>query len=84
MRAGDYALARKGTWAKVISISAVESEQTVYNFEVEEDHDYFVGATALLVHNGLCFSGSGPTPGVIAITGDSATGAWPIIIRPVG
>jgi hypothetical protein len=52
MRAGDYALARKGTWAKVISITAVESERTVYNFEVEANHDYFVGLAGLLVHNG--------------------------------
>jgi hypothetical protein len=35
----------------------LEDQQTVYNFEVEDDHDYFVGKAGLLVHNdGPCFS----------------------------
>jgi hypothetical protein len=54
IKPGDLVLGRKGTWTKVIAVSPVENEQTVYNFEVEDNHDYFVGVAGILVHNGLC------------------------------
>jgi hypothetical protein len=54
LRTGDLILNVKGTWTKVTAISRVEDERTVYNFEVEENHDYFVGSIGLLVHNGPC------------------------------
>jgi hypothetical protein len=50
----DSVLTRKGTWTKVIAIAPVENEQTVYNFEVEDNHDYFVGYAGILVHNTFC------------------------------
>jgi len=51
--------AKGGPPAKVTEISAVENEQTVYNFEVEDNHDYFVGPGELLVHNaGTCAFGN--------------------------
>ena len=59
LRAGDLVLNVKGTWTKVTAISNVDNTQTVYNFEVEDDHDYFVGQTGLLVHNaGTCAFGN--------------------------
>jgi RHS repeat-associated protein len=54
MQAGDLLLTAKGRWVKVLSVTPF-GEGTVYNFTVEKDHDYFVGATGFLVHNvGLC------------------------------
>jgi RHS repeat-associated protein len=54
LNVGDAILTRKGTWTKVTAISRLEREETVYNFEVEGNHDYFVGAVGILVHNDLC------------------------------
>jgi hypothetical protein len=50
-----------GWWvAKVIVITSISSQQTVYNFGVDEDHDYFVGTEGILVHNSYFFwSGKG-------------------------
>ena len=54
MRAGDLVLDLKGEWHKVVSVKPLEGLQTVYNFEVDDNHDYFVGTTGFLVHNDLC------------------------------
>jgi hypothetical protein len=52
---GDLVFTAKGQWHKVQSIAALPEQQTVYNFEVEGNHDYFVGASGILVHNAtLC------------------------------
>jgi hypothetical protein len=51
IKVGDSVLTKKGAWSKILFVSTVEEEQTVYNFEVEGNHDYFVGATGVLVHN---------------------------------
>jgi RHS repeat-associated protein len=48
---GDLVLNRMGTWTEVKSSSPVDEVQTVYNFEVEDNHDYFVGRLGLLAHN---------------------------------
>ncbi len=40
-----------GSWRKIESVSRVEGQETVYNFTVDNDHDYFVGETGFLVHN---------------------------------
>jgi hypothetical protein len=37
----------------VVSITPVEGQETVYNFTVDKDHDYFVGETGFLVHNAM-------------------------------
>ncbi len=52
MQIGDSVLTSSGLWTEVLAISLVDKEQIVYNFEVAENHDYFVGAAELLVHNG--------------------------------
>jgi RHS repeat-associated protein len=51
MRVGDLVLDLKGEWRKVLSVKTLEGMQTVYNFEVEDNHDYYVGTTGFLVHN---------------------------------
>jgi RHS repeat-associated protein len=53
MRVGDLVLDLKGEWHKVLSVKPLEGLQTVYNFEVEDNHDYFVGSEGLLVHNSI-------------------------------
>ena len=59
IKAGDLGLTARGDWLKVISISPVDNEQTVYNFEVEDNHNYFVESAGLLVHNaGPCLFGN--------------------------
>ena len=53
MQVGDVLLTEKNRWVKVLSINPLD-EQTVYNFTVASDHDYFVGKSGLLVHNLAC------------------------------
>ena len=55
---GDLIFTRKGKWAEITTISPIKDQQTVYNFEVGNDHDYFVGGNAVLVHNGTCRFGN--------------------------
>ncbi len=52
LQSGDMVLTAAGTWTEVLAISPLDKEQLVYNFEVEDNHDYYVGAAGLLVHNG--------------------------------
>ena len=54
MLVGDLVLDRGGNWHKVLAVKPLEGLQTVYNFEVDGDHDYYVGKSGLLVHNALC------------------------------
>ena len=53
LRAGDAVLAINNDLAYVEGIVVVthEAPVTVYNFTVENDHTYFVGEGAILVHN---------------------------------
>jgi len=51
MQVGDRLLTIDGQWRSVTAITPVEHEETVYNFTVDQDHDYFVGETGFLVHN---------------------------------
>lgn len=50
----DQVLTARNGWRKVLSVTPANGEQTVYNFEVDADHDYFAGNEAVLVHNALC------------------------------
>jgi hypothetical protein len=54
MRVGDLLQTIQGNWRRVVSITPVEGQETVYNFTVANDHDYFVGQTGFLVHNESC------------------------------
>jgi hypothetical protein len=47
---GDEVLKADGTWATVENVET-RSNDKVYNFEVSQNHNYFVGEQGLLVHN---------------------------------
>ncbi|TGL25286.1 hypothetical protein EHQ47_04965, partial [Leptospira bourretii] len=48
---GDVALGADGRELTITDITIEEREETVYNFEVEEYHTYFVGEAGVWVHN---------------------------------
>jgi hypothetical protein len=52
----------------VESVKPLAGLATVYNFTVEEDHDYFVGDEGLLVHNSSFGSGLGPHSADVTVT----------------
>jgi hypothetical protein len=59
IQSGDLILTDQGKWSRVTAVSKLHGEQTVYNFEVADDHDYFVDKPGLLVHNaGPCAPGT--------------------------
>ena len=49
--AGEQLETQDGRWVTVESVKPLDGLATVYNFTVEDDHDYFVGDEGLLVHN---------------------------------
>ncbi|CAN5300809.1 hypothetical protein BH10ACI1_BH10ACI1_29730 [soil metagenome] len=51
LQVGDLLKSRTGEWNPILSIEKVTETQTTYNFEVEKNHDYFVGENGWLVHN---------------------------------
>ncbi len=51
LQVGDLIRKADGTWAIVENISRRSKGEAVYNFEVPDNHNYFVGQTSLLVHN---------------------------------
>lgn len=52
LKPGDrLILAETDAAARVVALSADEGLSTVYNFAVDVDHTYFVGATKVWVHN---------------------------------
>lgn len=59
IRKGMQLLALTGTLLTVQSVAAVDTAMTVYNFEVEEQHNYFVGQEGVLVHNDCIFTKAG-------------------------
>lgn len=48
---GDRVWLRSGAWSKVAGLTETDNQETVYNFEVDTLHTYFVGAGGTLVHN---------------------------------
>lgn len=48
---GDVALGADGKELVITDITIEEREETVYNFEVDEYHTYFVGEVGVWVHN---------------------------------
>jgi hypothetical protein len=51
MRVGDLVETVQGNWRRVVAITPLPGQETVYNFTVDLNHDYFVGETGFLVHN---------------------------------
>jgi len=54
IQAGDSVQSLQGAWRRVVAITLLLGQETVYNFTVDKDHDYFVGETGFLVHNVDC------------------------------
>jgi len=63
MRVGDQLQTLQGNWRRVVAITPLPGQETVYNFTVDQNHDYFVGETGFLVHNARCECSAGPFNG---------------------
>ncbi len=48
---GDVSLSADGASLQLLSVEIDQREETVYNFEVEDFHTYFVGEVGIWVHN---------------------------------
>ena len=48
---GDEIKSVSGNWIKVLRLKQRKGGALVYNFEVSDNHNYYVGQTGLLVHN---------------------------------
>ncbi|MBE2206755.1 MAG: hypothetical protein IAE84_04165 [Saprospiraceae bacterium] len=55
LRRGMQLLALSGTLLTVQSVAALDTTVSVYNFEVAEHHNYYVGEEGVLVHNDCVF-----------------------------
>jgi hypothetical protein len=51
LQPGDRISQRAGGWLRVGSATWAQKRETVYNFEVEKTHSYFVGKLGAWVHN---------------------------------
>jgi len=51
LKVGDRVLRSNGKWTRITRIEYETKEITVYNFEVEGNHSYFVGELGVLSHN---------------------------------
>ncbi len=80
MQVGDLVQTIQGNWRRVVAITPLEGQETVYNFTVANDHDYFVGQTGFLVHNANC--DCEPEPGDFSIS--DWTGYLEGVPRPTG
>ena len=61
LRAGDILILQNGQYVIVEKVQheILEEPITVYNFEVEDFHTYYVGESTILVHNANCGSFNG-------------------------
>jgi len=51
LKIGDKVMYADGTYHTIKAISYITESNTVYNFEVENNHNYYVGDKSILVHN---------------------------------
>ena len=51
LKVGDWVLFANGTWHVIWKIEINIEQQTVYNFEVSGNHNYYVGRNQILAHN---------------------------------
>jgi hypothetical protein len=51
LRVGDLLKLVSGEWKPIVDIQVVRETRITYNFEVEKNHDYFVGRNGWVVHN---------------------------------
>ena len=65
LRTGDRLLARDGRTVTIAKIASRAVKVTVYNFEVEGDHNYYISTAQLLVHNCAMRAGGGGGAGEV-------------------
>jgi len=63
LAAGQRVLSRDGEWRTLQGVTRTIHPQPVFNLMVEELHNYFVGTSALLVHNEKDNRSPGDDPG---------------------
>ena len=51
LQSGDFVLFANGNWYPISYINVEEKALTVYNFEVSNNHNYYVGSNQVLAHN---------------------------------
>jgi hypothetical protein len=51
VRPGDEVQTADGNWATVLAVSVKTQATPIYNFEVAENHTYYVGVVGVWVHN---------------------------------
>ena len=51
LQVGDEVLEADGRWKRIEALTTREGGAKVYNFEVADNHNYFVGENGTLVHN---------------------------------
>lgn len=51
LKTGDLLRNSAGEWKPIVSIERVAETRATFNFEVEGNHNYFVGLSGWLVHN---------------------------------
>ncbi len=73
LAAGEALTDSAGREVQVLQVAPVPQEAVVYNLEVDTDHTYFVGRSAIWVHNQCGTGGGGGTGG----TGGGGTGGTP-------
>ncbi|MFS1514767.1 polymorphic toxin-type HINT domain-containing protein [Chengkuizengella sp. SCS-71B] len=72
LQVGDYLVSTDGSIKVIDKIEIEQRNATVYNFEVEDYHSYFVSNLGIWVHNcSPTWNGSGPAPGVIGVNANS-------------
>lgn len=59
LRQGMQLLALTGALLTVQCVAALDTTVSVYNFEVAEHHNYYVGTEGVLVHNDCVFTRAG-------------------------
>jgi len=85
MRVGDQLQTLQGNWRRVVAITPLPGQETVYNFTVDQNHDYFVGETGFLVHNIDCGCNPVFDPNDLhpdTVTNGNPEGLYPI--KPTG
>lgn len=86
---GDLLQTANGNWSRILSALPLSQEQTVYNFTVDQDHDYFVGDGGFLVHNACpCHGNSRNSPKTtflyVLVDGADNFLKWGISQNPAG
>ena len=60
LKVGDKVLTKEGKYTEIIKIKTTNKKNAieVYNLEIKDNHNYFVGETGFLVHNATTSSGN--------------------------